>query len=299
MTRAVSIYPLSLIVFQVILLFSSFSPVFANHCIDVTVSEAKDMVDSNTSLVVLDVRNQSEYDSGHIRNAKLIPVYELEARLDELDVNDQILVYGELRERSKTACQILADHGFLHVYNMSGGITNWTDAGYPVYIKYSSIQEAINQASEGEEILVSSGVYQENIIVNRTLSLVGEDPLTTTIYGDGTQAVITVVDPYTNVTRFSIQNGTEGLYLQDGSHHSRIRNCKIANNGQGIFVNKSDYNLLSGNTIVDNTGSGIKIYASCSCATVKDNIVTTVCSVMVAALIWSTLKGVLYTTTIS
>ena len=98
----------------------------------VTVSEAKAMIDSDPSLVILDVRTPGEYDSGHIRNAQLIPVYELEDRLNELDKNDKILVYCRSGTRSSYASRVLADNGFQHVYNMLGGINEWIDKGYPV-----------------------------------------------------------------------------------------------------------------------------------------------------------------------
>jgi len=134
------------------------------------------MIDSNPSLVILDVRNQSEYDSGHIRNAKLIPVFELEGRLGELNKSDEILVYCKLGGRSSTASQILVDNDFLYVYNMLGGVTAWMDEGYQVYVKYSLIQEAINNATEGDTIFVSSGTYHEHVVVNKTVNLVGKMP---------------------------------------------------------------------------------------------------------------------------
>jgi len=69
------------------LLFSSLPfATSANGYINVT-------IDSNPSLVVLDVRTPGEYYLGHIRNTKLIPVTQLEGWLDELNKTDEILVY--------------------------------------------------------------------------------------------------------------------------------------------------------------------------------------------------------------
>jgi len=84
------------------------------------VSEAKQMIETNPNLVILDVRTQEEYDEGHLENAVLIPVSELESRLDELDVEDEILVYCRSGVRSATASQTLVDNGFSSVYNMLG-----------------------------------------------------------------------------------------------------------------------------------------------------------------------------------
>ncbi len=273
LTRAVPSHLPIFVIVQILLIFCLFPRAVAETYIDVGVSEAKAMIDSNIFLVVLDVRNESEYCSGHIRNSRLIPFNELESRLDELGMNYEILVYAESGGRSRSASQILAENGFLHVYNMVGGITSWIDAGYPVYVKYSSIKKAINEASEGDAILVSSGIYNERVVVNKRISLIGEDAKTTTIYGDGMQAVIAIVNRHVNVTGFTIKNGTEGIYLQTSANCSAIEDCIITKNDVGIFV-KSDNNLLAKNTIFNNTGSAIEIYASCSCATVKDNIVT-------------------------
>lgn len=53
----------------------------AQSYVNVSVQQAKAMIDSNPSLIILDVRNQSEYDAGHIRNAKLIPLWNLTQNL--------------------------------------------------------------------------------------------------------------------------------------------------------------------------------------------------------------------------
>ncbi|MEM3642195.1 MAG: rhodanese-like domain-containing protein, partial [Candidatus Bathyarchaeia archaeon] len=102
---------------------------------DITVAEAYKMIKkARGNLVILDVRNQSEYTLGHLYGAVLIPVYELEERISELQehVDDPIIVYCKAGSRSPIACQILASHGFTKVYNMLGGILAWIKAGYPI-----------------------------------------------------------------------------------------------------------------------------------------------------------------------
>jgi len=256
------------------LLFSSLFPtIFAVSYTNVTVSEAKIMIDSNPNLMVLDVGDQSEYDSGHIGHSKLIPVTELEGRLGELNQTDEILVYCRSGVRSSTASQILEDNGFQYVYNMLGGIIAWIDAGYSVYVKYSSIQEAVNDASEGDTIYVSSGMYYQYIAVDKTVGLIGEDPETTVICGDGIRAVFTVYSPNVNVTGFTICNGTEGVYLVEGADSCIITDCKILNNSVGAFV-ESNYSLLTRNFIANNGEAGIRIYSSCSCSPAWENTIT-------------------------
>jgi len=99
---------------------------------DVTSEEAYAMI-SQQEVVVLDVRTQEEYDSGHIPDALLIPLSELESQLDELNTTDHILVYCRSGHRSKEAASILVTNGFIHVYNMEGGMLQWQAQGFPVY----------------------------------------------------------------------------------------------------------------------------------------------------------------------
>ena len=58
----------------------------------VTVAELKEMLDKNEA-VVIDVRNQSSYDAGHIRGAKLIPEAEVVNRISELPKNQLVVTY--------------------------------------------------------------------------------------------------------------------------------------------------------------------------------------------------------------
>jgi len=98
---------------------------------DVTVEQAKVLIESKPSLILLDVRTQEEYDSGHIEGAILIPIIELEDRLDELSKNKEMLVYCRTGNRSSTAVNVLRANGYTKIFHMKNGITAWTQAGYP------------------------------------------------------------------------------------------------------------------------------------------------------------------------
>jgi rhodanese-related sulfurtransferase len=78
----------------------------------------------------LDVRTQGEYDDGHIEGAILIPVSELEGRLDELSRDKETLVYCRTGNRSSNAVTILEKNGFTKIYHMYNGINGWIQAGY-------------------------------------------------------------------------------------------------------------------------------------------------------------------------
>ena len=101
--------------------------------IDITVEEAHQMLEEKPEeTILLDVRTKKEYDSEHIPEAKLIPLPELGNRIGELDKSKIIIVYCETGGRSRTASEILVQHGFEHVYNMLGGIKAWR-IHFPVF----------------------------------------------------------------------------------------------------------------------------------------------------------------------
>ncbi len=106
---------------------------------DITVQQAKEMIDRG-DVFILDVRLQDEYDAGHINNSIRIPVQDLSAQellmnLSILPRDKKIIVYCRTDRRSTLASEILANNGFRGIYNMKGGITEWTKAGYEV-VKY-------------------------------------------------------------------------------------------------------------------------------------------------------------------
>ncbi|MBR4880229.1 MAG: rhodanese-like domain-containing protein [Clostridia bacterium] len=97
-----------------------------NGYISISAEKAKEMMDKEENYIILDVRNQDEYDEKHIPGAILIPNTEIEDRAeDELpDKNQLILVYCRSGNRSKKASQILADMGYTNIKEF-GGINDW------------------------------------------------------------------------------------------------------------------------------------------------------------------------------
>lgn len=83
---------------------------------------------------LLDVRTTGEYEDAHISGATLIPLQELESRINELaEYKDKpLLVYCRSGNRSRTAAQILKDQGFQEIYNLNRGIGEWISTGLPV-----------------------------------------------------------------------------------------------------------------------------------------------------------------------
>ena len=92
----------------------------------ITAEEAKKIMDSNEEHIILDTREQDEFDEGHIQGAILIPYTEIENKAEEMlpDKDAQILVYCRSGRRSKIASESLAKLGYTDVKEF-GGIIDW------------------------------------------------------------------------------------------------------------------------------------------------------------------------------
>jgi rhodanese-related sulfurtransferase len=112
----------------ILLLLSALSVFPQDKNILISPSDSYKLMQSDTNIVLLDVRTPAEFNSetGHLAHALLIPVQELERRGNKLQKYQQILiiVYCRTGHRSTTASEILQKHGY-HVRNMEGGITRW------------------------------------------------------------------------------------------------------------------------------------------------------------------------------
>ena len=89
-------------------------------------AEAKEMMKKDNGHVIVDVRRQDEYDSGHIPGAILIPNESIgtEKPVELPDLNQIILVYCRSGNRSRQAAQKLFDMGYTNIYEF-GGLSTW------------------------------------------------------------------------------------------------------------------------------------------------------------------------------
>ena len=93
-----------------------------------TVAQIKDRAD----VVVFDVREQVEYDEGHIPGVTLIPLGEVANRLSEIPKDKTVIMTCRSGNRSGQATDFLRQNGYTNVHNMEGGIVAWQQAGLPV-----------------------------------------------------------------------------------------------------------------------------------------------------------------------
>jgi len=96
----------------------------------VNVDEANELREKGA--FVLDVREVNEWEVVHIPDATLIPLGELESRLEEIPKDQEILVVCRSGNRSATGRDILLNAGFTNVTSLSGGMNDWVANSYEV-----------------------------------------------------------------------------------------------------------------------------------------------------------------------
>ena len=93
---------------------------------NITAEEAKALMDSEKTYIILDTRTQEEYDESHIPGAILIPYDEILEKAESIltDKNQMILVYCRSGRRSKLAAEALVELGYTNIKEF-GGIIDW------------------------------------------------------------------------------------------------------------------------------------------------------------------------------
>ena len=103
---------------------------------EISPRELKDKLDENISVLLLDVREQSEYDIVHLEGAQLIPLNTLPHNLDSLPSDQEIVVYCHHGQRSLYATAYLHQNGFTDTKNLTGGIDQWAAKIDPTLRRY-------------------------------------------------------------------------------------------------------------------------------------------------------------------
>jgi len=130
--------------------------------------------------------------------------------------------------------------------------------------EFDTIQEAVNNATAGYTIQVGPGIYYEHVEVTKSLTIIGEDPLTTIVDGTANGTVFDLEEASNvNIAGFTIRNAgnsynaialTKALPAND--YHQIINNI-ITTSQHGVFVSHSRSNTIFNNTFVSNGLAGI------------------------------------------
>ena len=203
--------------------------------------EATQMMEQDGTQIIVDVRTQEEYDSGHIPGAICIPNESIGTEHPEElpDLDQVILVYCRSGNRSKQAAQKLFDMGYINVYEF-GGINDWTGEVVTETPDTDASQESvheseiadISQESEPESQMTDEEktdmklkigdtevpvIWEENESVDALKALAAEGPLTIhmSMYGGFEQVGPIGQDIVSNDQQTTTQAGDIVLYSGD------------------------------------------------------------------------------------
>jgi rhodanese-related sulfurtransferase len=105
--------------------------------LEITIAQAKDLLAATPAPLLLDVREQWEYDTAHLEGATLMPMNEVPARaFKELDEEEPILVLCHHGARSLSVAAWLRNQGFEKAQSISGGIDAWSRSIDPTIPRY-------------------------------------------------------------------------------------------------------------------------------------------------------------------
>jgi len=138
---------------------------------------------------------------------------------------------------------------------------------------YTTIQEAINAAKPGDIIIVSPGIYHENIIIDKPISLIGKIRENTIIDGSGLGDVVCISSSGVKISNLTVTNsGSRYKGPFDGGNDAGVKlkyvnNCIIShlivtNNTNGISIISSNSNIISDNLVLSNNKEGIFVVSS-------------------------------------
>ncbi len=138
---------------------------------------------------------------------------------------------------------------------------------------YAKIQRAVNNATDGDTIIVREGTYTENVDVDKRLTIRSENGSASTIVkaANSGDHVFNVTADYVNISRFTVKGATfysAGIYL-NSIDHCNISDNTVSNNKYGIKLCFSSNSTLTGNTFVND---GLFVY-SCYHNTIENNTV--------------------------
>jgi parallel beta-helix repeat protein len=152
---------------------------------------------------------------------------------------------------------------------------------------YPTIQEAINAANPEDTIYVRAGTYYENVVINKTVSLIGELKNETVIDANKAKSGIYITANNVIVRNFTIRNSgyepwytlekfpnpyiSVGIYIEF-SNNVTVENNFVFNNGMGILLDGVNNSVLNDNIVMNNTDRGVWLSGSINCTLKNNNI---------------------------
>jgi len=131
---------------------------------------------------------------------------------------------------------------------------------------HTTIQDAINNAADGDTIYVWAGNYQETIIVNRTVTIIGNDSANTTIDGGGVGDVVNITADWVNMSGFAVKESgltswtDAGIEVRGDSCH--ISKVNSSGNQNGIILLEAEGTTIDNSTLNSNQEEGVIVDSS-------------------------------------
>jgi nitrous oxidase accessory protein len=127
--------------------------------------------------------------------------------------------------------------------------------------EYTKIQDAIDNATEGDTIRVWAGTYKEHLVVDKSINLVGNGSELVTIDGSESGDVVQITADWVNMSGFTVtesggtwENQKAGIAIQNDRNHIQISENTLLNNYNGIYFYLCKYITISHNAFINNLG---------------------------------------------
>ena len=139
---------------------------------------------------------------------------------------------------------------------------------------YTSIQDAIFSSDDGYTVVVSDGIYNKNIIINKSINLICVDKTNISINGNNKLYCILIKSSNVMISGFTIKNSDVGV-LFSGQEYSfcNITNNIFTNNSEAIRVINSSENKISRNILTNHSSFGILLYDSKNNSIINNTLV--------------------------
>jgi rhodanese-related sulfurtransferase len=122
---------IAFLLFLLITAYNYLKPKESRNYTSINTDEARRMLENDQNIMLIDVRNENEYNSEHLKNAKNIPLNQLEKRIKKLPRDKDIIIYCQTGSRSIRAIRKLEVNGFNRLSHMHEGLRGWKINGYP------------------------------------------------------------------------------------------------------------------------------------------------------------------------
>ncbi len=186
--------------------------------------------------------------------------------IDEISIYNRALSAEEIRqhyEEFSIPDIVYVDDDF------NASIPGWQ------YDHFDKIQDGINAVAEGGTVYVFNGTYYENVIVNKTINLIGESREGTIIDAQGYMSPLRLTADRVNVSHFALihsgESGNQFAGIDIDSDYNHIFDCNIYNNSEkGILAWHTYYNTIENCYIYNNDEQGIGLGWDCHFAVIKN-----------------------------